>query len=305
MLGQVFLKKPANASGRQPISEPIQKEGLFAGGLSHAKRNPTVDPGHRHRTGGAKAFATSLAAHPEKLLFVIDVVEVEANEFAHAEASAVERLEHGAVADFEGGLTADCVEKPDDIIHPKELGEPFRLLRVAKTSRGVGLHDPLATLKTVKRPQAGQPPRDRARGVASGVEPGDITAEPRGIGLSRVELGWIVGTKAFHLAKEDRELGKVVLIGAQRVGRRVSLRAQVMEKGGHGGMQGVTSSEPKGVEFVSTQTFLLSFRQNGSRFLNRVSDESSEEFSSHPLSIFRGRVILHVRRGAAASSPGS
>jgi len=117
---EVGLEQPADAT---VVSRPPRwlRNTARSPGVAGA-RSGSQWSSHRTAIGptGQKPLAPSLAAHFEKLLVAIDIVELETNEFADAEAAAVEGLEHCAVADAERGVERNCIEEPNHVINAKQ-----------------------------------------------------------------------------------------------------------------------------------------------------------------------------------------
>ena len=77
-----------------------KRAGSPAASAAEARRQRSIQL-RRHRPDRAEPLAPTLAADPDQVLLGVEVVEVQPDELADAQAAAVEGLEHRPVADAE------------------------------------------------------------------------------------------------------------------------------------------------------------------------------------------------------------
>lgn len=228
---EVLDEQASDTSNRESSSEAVEEHGGFARLPGGTEADPAPKTFVGHGTDGTKAFASSLASHANQLLFMVEVVEIEPDQFADAEASAIEGLEHRTIADAEWRIEGDGVEESDHVLDPKQPGEALRLLRVSESTRRVGGDVSLPALKSIEGAEACQPARDGAGCVTPTSQPGRVAAESLRVGIGRIGL---VGFDAEQLAEKRAELGQIVLIGTERVGGSIPLGPEVVQKRRHG-----------------------------------------------------------------------
>jgi hypothetical protein len=157
----------------------------------------SADRGQGVGAEGDDAFLLALAADMRASCDV-EVVVVEADEFADADAGGVERLEHGAVAAAEHIGVAGCGEELLDLLDGDGLGQPLALARRADHGHGVGLGVGLAVGPLVEGPQGGDlAGHGGARRVVLLAEAGEEGADEVRVGLADVLSG---GERDSHAA---------------------------------------------------------------------------------------------------------
>ena len=127
---EMFFEQAPHASRREPGPEPVQEDRRLARVLWLAERDPAADPRRRHGADWAEPFAAPLASNPRELLLVVEVVEVQADEFRDPESTPVERLEERPITDPERCIGSHGIEQADHLIDAKQTWQSFGLLRV-------------------------------------------------------------------------------------------------------------------------------------------------------------------------------
>src|SRR4051812_24085501 len=117
---QVRFEQTADAPRRQTGTALIEEEGRLPGKSGFPKPNPASQPTRRLLTDRTEPFAAALAADPDQLLVAVDVVHVQTNQLANPQTAPVEGLQHRAIADTQGRIDGDRLEKANHLIDAEQ-----------------------------------------------------------------------------------------------------------------------------------------------------------------------------------------
>src|SRR5262249_15191886 len=110
------------------------------------------------------------------------------HQLADTQPAAIERLEHGPVANAQRRIDWHGIQQPDYRFDSEQSRQPPGLLWITKSRRRIGLYDPGSARKPEERSQTGQSPGNRAWGVATPREPRCIAPEPSRVDGCRINL---------------------------------------------------------------------------------------------------------------------
>ena len=192
------------------------------------------------------ALLAALALHADQAVVEQQARKAQAGELAHAQAAAVEHLEHGVVAQARGREREGLVEQAAHLRHREGLWQALGALGQRHAADGVGVCDALAHAKAVEALGCGHVAVGAAGGIAALDEVaqvvGDVAALqlPKGVQPAGVQKAQVVGEVAavgvdggLREAPLDRQVDEEV-IEEGAVGSGVCVLAG-LELAGHGG----------------------------------------------------------------------
>ena len=180
-----------------------------------------VDPGDGVDAEGHQAFLASLAENPDKAGIEADPVEGQTDQFGHPQTGGVEGLEHGPVAEPEGGRGVRSGEQGVDLVGRQGVRHRPPQARRSEVGGGVGGQDLGLDEEAEERPQGRQGARRRTRrqtGVAARPE---IVAEARAFDRLQIELLFV---------EPRRELAQIAGVGFDRPRAQVALDREMGEE---------------------------------------------------------------------------
>ena len=173
----------------------------------------------------ARRSAIPLAADGGQPAVEVDVVDVQAGQFADAHAGRVERFQDRAVPEPQRRVGRWCCQQPREVFLTQEMRQFLVLARAAQRVGGIGGQHALPAQEATPGTDGRQPPGHGALGVALFAQPGDIRAQQPGGQARGRHLA------AGHLAAEEAEgLREVLAVRFHRVRRGISLQRQVAEE---------------------------------------------------------------------------
>ena len=125
------------------------------------------------------ALFVALAAHSQRQMLEVDVSDVEAMRFGHAQAAGIHHLQQRAVAEFRWPCAFGRVDKRRDVVEREDVGQALRLLGAADERERVVTHLADEPQPAIERLHGADPPRHRALRHAGILHLGDIRPKAR------------------------------------------------------------------------------------------------------------------------------
>jgi hypothetical protein len=176
---------------------------------------PAIRPWYRPRSRGVdrlaadrrEAILAALARHAQHAFDEIDVLELQLDQLAHADAATVKHFEHRLVAGRQQIRVARRIQKLLDLLEVEALGQALLLLGRADRRQRRGRHQALADEELVERPERRQLPRRRALRVVLRVQVREELAD-----LERLGLHLLLVQARRRLGEDDveRRIGVVL-----------------------------------------------------------------------------------------------
>ena len=230
-----------------------------------------------------------LAKNPGKFLVKIEVAQAEPHELTHAQAAAIEHLEHSAIARARGRGRKRLLQQARRRLDRDHIGQALLLLgECHRSSRGRG-RKALAQHERVQALHRRESSLDRRVGV-----PAIATGGHKGLDVGARH---IVRRGDTSLRKKGRVRGKVAPVRGDRVGGKPALNGQVVEVGPHRLLQGTRRRDRHRAESSLTRTA----RRSGNTGTRSPATPGSRQFGSNARALPHRAGARPMRAGRAGA----
>ncbi|MCY1286076.1 hypothetical protein D9M70_350350 [compost metagenome] len=188
-----------------------------------AQRQPGFQRGARLAADRQHAGLAALAVDFDQTGGEVELLEVEADQLGQAQSGGIEQLEQGLVAAGDEVVLDRAVEQLRRAVGIQGARQALFALGRTQAAGRVVLAQPFADQVAIEAAHRRQQARQRAAGLALGVQAGDEAAQ-----AARVERG--PGGDA-GLVGERHDLVQIAAVAVEGVRRDLSLAAQVFEVG--------------------------------------------------------------------------
>jgi len=187
-VAQALVEDPAYAAVGQSTAAKVEEHRLLVApaftqpsrGREPAAEGVSCLAAERHQT-----FLAALAVDADHAAGEVEVVEIQAHEFAHAQARGVEQLEDRAVACRALVVAVDCVQQREHLIHRERARQRFRRTRCRDALGGVDVDPSVAHGMTQVGTYRGQLARDRCLAHPTAYQVGHEAAHGERIDAAR------------------------------------------------------------------------------------------------------------------------
>ena len=223
-----------DAARREPVAAIVEEQRVVHGprgprARRRLQRPPVLEVaahgGGRGPVERQDALLAALAADAKHPVRQVDVLEVQADELAQAQARRVEQLQDGAVAPAERRrVVRRCEQLPhlDDV----EMGGHPAVDAGRRDRRpGVPIELPVPAQIAAERPYGGQPPGGGDPRVAAPVQLAQKRPD-----AAVVEVGRPHAARAHPLTEKRQQLREVAPVRRHGVGRGVAVVPQILEE---------------------------------------------------------------------------
>ena len=183
-LGEILFQQSANAARREPGAVRLRTRRRRPEARARLCRAPARD-GPRYAGGPSRASRSFVPCRgPSPRRRQLHVLDIQAGQFADAQAGRVQRFQDGAVRSPSGSRPA-ASPAAASCPRARRSAAAFVLPRAAQAHRRVGLQTVLTAQKAAPGAHGGEAAANGALGVALLVQPGQVGAEQAGRQLVR------------------------------------------------------------------------------------------------------------------------
>jgi multidrug resistance efflux pump len=131
----------------------------------------SADGGFTHHDD---ALFRALTEHAHSALIEVDIPHIDTDDFADAQASSVEQLEHGAIAKLVGFLTVDSTDKHIDLTLSEKTRQTALSPGTSDSEHRLDLEDAFVAQIAVEGANSADLALNAGRGIAIGQKAGEI-----------------------------------------------------------------------------------------------------------------------------------
>ena len=194
-----------------------------------------------------QAFFLSFAPNPQRPAELIEILDIQFDQFADSQAGGVDGFENGPISRAQQRARIRRRQQGADLLDVEALGQTFVLPRRTNDADRRAGQMSLADQVLVEAPQGGELSGGGGLGIAAVAHHGQVGADVHRldrqqarvarvdvhlVGGGQIAVGQLAGqgVGAFGGPEELAELGQVGSVAAERVDREVPLGLEVLEK---------------------------------------------------------------------------